>query len=294
MNASAGSVRRCHPVPRCFVTRNVTCPSSHVSKRLVVRAIREREGAQYVRTSVPVPAGLQWVTPSVCQTWGGTGSQRPAVVSAALHVPRKSLARADGHKPGRSAGREPLQALGGQGPTRDEGMDMRRRGEVPGPRMEDASHTDLPAEGRGVQRECLQSSRRGLQEQGGEAVLRRAGHRAQCLGQRAGDEQGRDRQEQRPLLFQPACGRCMLTRGAMPVLSRMRAVLQCSARRALGEMPAQSLGPALCPGRHGGQVAREHAVGALRSIGGAMTPEDCRQLSHGRPPTALSARAGGD
>ena len=122
----------------------------------------------------------------------------------------------------------------------------------------------------------------------------RAGHRAQCLGQRAGDEQVRDRQEQRPLLCQPAGGRCMLPLRAMSVLPGMRAVLPCSARRARGERPAKRLGPALCPGRHGGQGAREHAVGARRSRGGARTPEDVRQLSHGKPPTALRERSGGD
>ena len=62
MNASAGSVRRCHPTPLRFCKRNVTCPSSRVSRRLLVRASRELYGAQEVRTSVPVPAGLQWVT----------------------------------------------------------------------------------------------------------------------------------------------------------------------------------------------------------------------------------------
>jgi len=95
---------------------------------------------------------------------------------------------------------------------------MRMVGEVPGPGVEDAYHTDLPTEGMGVQREGLQGSRRGLKEQVGEAALMRAGHRAQFLGQREGDEKVRDRQEQRPLLCQPACGRGILTRRAMPVL----------------------------------------------------------------------------
>ena len=85
MHAAAGSVSRFHPAPRPFLKRNVTCPSSHVSRRWLVRAIREMEGAKEVRTSVPVPAGWPWVTQSLCHTWGGTESLRPAVVSAALH-----------------------------------------------------------------------------------------------------------------------------------------------------------------------------------------------------------------
>src|SRR5712691_2455105 len=91
MNASAGRVRRFHLVPLRFLTRKVTGPSASVSRRLVVLAIREREGAKEVRTSVPAPAGWQWVTQSLCQTWEGTGGQRPAGVRAAWHVPRKSL-----------------------------------------------------------------------------------------------------------------------------------------------------------------------------------------------------------
>ena len=55
--SAAGRGRRCHPAPRRFVKRHGTCPSARVSQRLVVRAIWEMEGAQEVRTSVPVPAG---------------------------------------------------------------------------------------------------------------------------------------------------------------------------------------------------------------------------------------------
>ncbi len=93
-NAAAGSVRRCHPAPLRVVKRPVPCPSARVSRRVVVRALREMEGAKEGRTSVPVPAGVPWVTHAVCQPWGGTGSSRPAGVSAAVHVPRQSLERA--------------------------------------------------------------------------------------------------------------------------------------------------------------------------------------------------------
>jgi len=70
MKASAGSVSRFYPAPLRFLRRNVPCPSSSVSKRLLVRAMRAREGAQEASTSVPVPAGLQWVTHS---TWARMG-----------------------------------------------------------------------------------------------------------------------------------------------------------------------------------------------------------------------------
>ena len=98
-------------------------------------------------------------------------------------------------------------------------MDLRRGGEVPSPRVEDAHQAHRPAERVRIQREGLSGSSGGLHEQGGHALLVRAGHRAQCLRQRTGDQQGRDRQEEGPLPFPPTGGCCMLTRGAMPMLA---------------------------------------------------------------------------
>jgi hypothetical protein len=172
-------------------------------------------------------------------------------------------------------------------------MDRRMGGEVPGPGVEDAHHAEWAAEVVGVQSQCLQGGSGGLQEQGGETVLVRTGHRAQCLGQRQGDQTVRDRQEQCPLLFQPACGRGMLTRGAMPVRTRMRALLQLPAGGTRGEMPPQSLGAARFNRLHGRQVAGEHAVCALRPVGRAMASEDRGQLDHGGPPAPLRGRPEG-
>jgi hypothetical protein len=92
-------------------------------------------------------------------------------------------------------GGKPLHALWGQSAARDKIMDMRMIGQVPGPGVEDADHTDLPAEIVRVQGEGLESSRRGLKEQVVEQLLVRAGARAQFLRQRKGDQKVRDWQE---------------------------------------------------------------------------------------------------
>ena len=169
-------------------------------------------------------------------------------------------------------------------------MDMRMGGQVPRPGVEDAHHAELPAEGARVQRQGLQGSRSGLKEQGVQAVLMRTGHRAECLRERKSDQTVGDRQEQRPLLVEPACGRGMLTRGAMPVLTRMRALLQFPAVGTLGEMPPQRLGSARCNSLHGSQVAGEQAVCALRPVCRALASEDLGPLDHGGPPAPLSGR----
>ena len=122
---------------------------------------------------------------------------------------------------------------------------MRMGGHVPGPGVEDPHHAELPAEGVGIESQGVSGSRRGLKKQGVQASLVRAGERAQCLRSRTGNQNGRDRQEQRTLLCSPRGGRGLLARGAMPVRAGMRAVCQCSAGGAWGEMPAKSLGPAL-------------------------------------------------
>lgn len=153
-------------------------------------------------------------------------------------------------------------------------MDRGLGGQVPGPGVEHTHHAALPAKGMGIQRACLEGSRSGLQEPVGEAVLRRTSHRAQCRGERQGDENVRDREEQRPLLFQPACGRCLLALRARPILTRTIAVRQCSARRTLGERPAPRRGSAGLDGLHGGQGTRAHAVGDLRARGRAMPPDE--------------------
>jgi hypothetical protein len=187
----------------------------------------------------------------------------------------------DRQEPGRRARREPLQALGGQGAARDERMDMRMGGHVPGPGVEAADHTDLPAERVGVQRAGLESSRSGLQEQGGAQRLVRADDRAPFLRQRQGDQKVRDGQEEGALLVEPAGGRGVWARGAMAVLPRMRAILEFPTVGALGEMPASRLGAALLESFHRRQVAGEPTVGALRPVRRAIALDHRRQLDHG-------------
>jgi len=171
---------------------------------------------------------------------------------------------------------------------------MRMGGQVPGPGVEDTSPADLPAEVVGVYSQGLSGSRGGLKEQVVHASVVRAGSRSQCLRQRKGDQKVRDRQQKRPLLFQPPGGRVILTLGTMPVLTRMIAILEFSAPGALGEMPAKGRSPARFNRRHGGQVAGEQAIFALGPICWAIAPEEVRQFAHDRPPQAMRALRGGD
>jgi hypothetical protein len=86
----------------------------------------------------------------------------------------------------------------------------------------------------------------------------------------------------------------MLALGAMPVLTGMIAVLQCSALCALEEMPAKGLSPALFNSLHGGEVAGEQAVYEFGAIRRAIAPEDVGQLKHSRPPAGIRDLPGGD
>lgn len=267
---------RCHPVPRRCVPRPVTGPSASVSRRLVVMAIRERAGAKEVRTAVPGPAGGPWVPQAVCQPWGGTGGWRPAVVSAAWHGPRHSAESArTGPSQAAPRGERPCAASGARAPPGT------RAGTGGGEAPPQAA---LAAEGVRIQRQGVPGRSRGWHEQGGEAVLRSTGHRAACLGERQGDQQGRDRQEQRPRRCEPRGGGGMLPRGAMPVRPRMRALRQGTARRTRGERPTQGRGPARGKRLQGGQVAGPQAVWALRPGGRALPSADRGARDPGGPP----------
>lgn len=168
-------------------------------------------------------------------------------------------------------------------------MHMRMGGQVPSPGVEDAHHANLPAEGVRIQRECLQGSSGGLKEQVVHELLVRAGNRPQCLRQRTGDQKVWDRQEEGTLPFQPTCGCFMLTRGTMPVRAGMRAVLQLSALRTLGDMATKSLSTALLNGFHGCQVAEGHTVAEAGAILWSMAPKDVGPFNQSRPPMAVRA-----
>jgi hypothetical protein len=210
------------------------------------------------------------------------------VVSAAVHVPRKRWERAWTGTSHSAEGGEPLRAVWGWGATRHASMDRRRRGQCPGPGVQDPDQTDLASAVVRIQGAGFQGSGGGLQEEGGDAGLVRAGCGPQCFGQRQGDEKRRDRQAQDALLFQPARGLVVLARGTMPMRAGMLTVLQVTARRTLGAMTAQSLCPALCDGRHGLQVAGGHMVGACGAGRRSIAPEDIGACEHGRPPVDMS------
>ena len=173
-------------------------------------------------------------------------------------------------------------------------MDMRRRGQGPGPGVEDAHHAELPAEIFRVQGQALQGSSGGVKEEMVQAVLRRTGYRAQCLRQRKGHKKGRDGQEEQTRLFQPTRGRVMLALGTMPVLPGRRAVRECSTRCARGERPAKGLRTALCKGLQSGERAGEHAVGEFGAVCRAIASENVRQCEQGSPPKAMRALRGGE
>jgi hypothetical protein len=77
----------------------------------------------------------------------------------------------------------------------------------------------------------------------------------------------------------------------MAILAGMVAVLEFLAICALGDMPAESVGTALCNGLHGCQVALGHPVAEAGAAVGSMTPEDVGQLDHGRLRETLRGRS---
>lgn len=128
--------------------------------------------------------------------------EQTGVDQGRLELPTEDVgARADGNKPASRAGREPLRALRRQGPTGHEIMEMRMRGHIPGPCVQDPNQADLSAEVLGVHGQCLQGSSGGLEEQVVQEGLVRAGHGAQFRGQRQGHQEIGDRQEWLTWLF---------------------------------------------------------------------------------------------
>lgn len=240
-------------------------------------------------------AGADWFTmgdPGLLPDGGGCMIEQVGVGDLLLALaPEDVRQRSHRNKPILRAGCEPLRAVGRQCPSRDEVMDMRMGGHISGPGVEDAHHTDLAAKVFGVQGECRQGSSRGLQEHVVHTLLVRTGSRPQGLRQGKGDETRGHGQEQLPLRVEPPGGLVVLARGTVPILAGMRALLECLALCALGDMTAKSLGTAWCTLLHGSQVAGGHTVAETGAILGSMESEDVSQRDQDSPRETLRGRS---
>ena len=233
--------------------------------------------------------GDPWLTPDV----DGPGTE-PVGWGAFLRAlpPADCRQRAPRHQPVRITGEEPAGTLWRQGPAWDERMDRWRRGHLSGPGMQPAPHAHPAAAGFGVEGERLQSGSGGGKAPGVHPLVVRAGHGAQCLGQGKGDENIGHGQQERPLRVEPPGGVVVLALGPRAMLAGMVAVLACLTLCALGDLPAERCGAALCNGRHGSQVALGPPVAAAGAGGGSRTPEEVGQLDQGRPRETRRGRSG--
>ena len=241
-------------------------------------------------------AGADWFTmgdPCLLPDVGGGVIEQVGLGDLLLALaPEDRRQRSHRNTPILRAGCEPLRAVGRQCPSRDEGRDMRMGGHSTGPGVEDAHHTALAAKVFGVQGEYLQGSSRGLQAHVVHTLLVRTGSRPQGLRQGKSDEKRGHGQAQRTWRVEPPGGLVVLARGTVSMLAGMRAVLECLALCALGDMTAKRLGTALCNILHGSQVACGHTVAETGAILGSMESEEVGQLDHDRPRETLRGCAG--
>ena len=105
MQVSAGRVTRVAPVRFRCLTRQVTCPSSRVSRRLVVRASRS-----HVRSDVGQDrrASARWLAvghPVVVPDLGRHGrAEASGAYGCAARTPQEPREGPHGHEPGSTAG----------------------------------------------------------------------------------------------------------------------------------------------------------------------------------------------
>lgn len=238
-----------------------------------------------------MPAGCQCVPQALGQPWEGRQSQRPAVVQAALHVPRKRLERA---RTGTSqaaprGGRTPVSPLV-TGPPQGRGHGHADGRPGLGATCGGPPQAALPTEGVGGQSEGWAGRSRGGPQQGRQAAVVGARPRAEGLRERQGDQTRGDRQEEPLRRCQPRGGGCRLTRGPRPVRAGRRPGRAVPARWARRARPPQSRSTAPFEGRHGRQVAGWPTVGALGAIGWAIASAARRQCKPGSPPVDWRGR----
>ena len=144
-------------------------------------------------------------------------------------------------------------------------------------------------EDRGAGPEVLRIGRDGELRLGGgteQRVIHRAlmgaGHRAEFLGQGEGDQEVGTRQETGPVAIEPASRLLPVALGAVPVATRVIAILEGVA----GIAPAEMSAP--CGGATGGEVLegaamrRKQTRAARLAIGGTHRPDDVSQFEHRR------------
>ena len=116
-------------------------------------------------------------------------------------------------------------AIGRQAAARRYGVHVRVVAQVAGPGMQSPHQRDPAADEPWVQSQCLSGLGRGLQEQGIKGLLVAAGQPAEGLREGEGAQEGRDRQQHMRLAFQPLLGLVIVAPGAMPVLTRVVAIV---------------------------------------------------------------------
>jgi len=175
-------------------------------------------------------------------------------------------------------GRQPGLTIGSQPAAWYEIVDMGVIGQVTRPGMEDAEHTDLPADKAGVTSQELSGGRRGLKEQVIEKSLMAASQWAQRSRQGEGEHEIGNGQEQILLCLQPFLGSLVLAFGAVAVAAGVIAVAHFAAIGASVHLSAQGFCPALLNGTHDPAMAGEQAVGVLLAVGRAVAAEDICQF----------------
>jgi hypothetical protein len=160
---------------------------------------------------------------------------------------------------------------------------MGMKAQVARPGLQDPQQADLTAKEARVACQLLERGGRGLKEQGVESALVRAGQLAQRWRQREGDQEVGHQQQQFLLPREPGLGGVVLAGRAVAVAVGMVTVALGTAGRADVELAAKCLGATVLNRLHRRQLARQHPLAKLGSVGWPIATEDLAERNHGMP-----------
>jgi len=157
------------------------------------------------------------------------------------------------------------------------------------PGLQDAQHANLPTHKARILGKLLQSCGGGAKEQRIDRLRVCSSDGTQFGGQREGDQEVGNRQEQRVLRGEPGLGSVLLAGWTMPVATGVIAVAGELTGRAAVDMAAKRLGSARFDRLHRPQLALGQRTAKAGAIGRSIAAEDRAKRSHRMPAESVSS-----
>lgn len=189
----------------------------------------------------------------------------------------------DRHQVGRT-GRPPLGPVSGDPTSRYEAVHVWMVGQGAGPGVQDTEDPDPPAHIMGVRGKLDERMGRGAEQDVVKVLLMTTDELTELVGHGEDHVEVGNRQELLTPLFPPPLGLMAMAFGATAVAAGVVDVVCLTAMRALQQLPAQGLGPAVDKIVHGATRAGQEALAKPFPIVRPIAPEDIGHLWHERAP----------